>query len=73
MKRRRPKWQQVYLDSLRAMENDVLWIRFLEDSEPDDYDGGYTNRGQWYRDTVHSEVEKRLEDCGFLKIHTTGK
>lgn len=54
------KWQQKYLDHIKSLTNELLWEEFLWIMQSDDYDGCFTNRGQWYMETAKEELELRL-------------
>lgn len=60
------KWQIAFLDALSKMSNDELLDSTIWSAGGDDYDGCFTDRGQWEFDELRIELDKRLEAIGFL-------
>lgn len=60
------KWKTKYKATLSKMTNNLLWVEFLDTTQPDDYDGGFTNRGGWMADESRLEMERRLIRDGWL-------
>lgn len=60
------KWQEETLEKISKMSN----VQLLEDytwlAGGDDYDGCYTDRGQWEYDKLTEELHRRLKECNFL-------
>lgn len=59
------KWQQKILRNISEMNNVELVENTLSAGGGDDYDGCFTERGQWEYDGLIAELNKRLAQCGF--------
>ena len=61
------KWQQREKDRISKMSNEEFYSYFLGEIQPDDYDGGFSNRGFWYAQNAQHEMNKRLDESDFFK------
>ena len=61
------KWQTKYLEAIANMSNEEVLDEYTELSCGDDYDGMYTDRGQWRYKKITEEFHKRLIAVGYLK------
>ena len=60
------KWKIDYLERLRTFSNEELLDEYTDLAGGDDYDGCYTERGEWQYIEVEKELRKRLTEIGFL-------
>jgi hypothetical protein len=60
------KWKQEYIDSLRKMTNAELLDEAFQATNPDDYDGEFTEKGSWKADISRLELYERLQTQGFI-------
>jgi len=58
--------RRAYVPKLSGMSNDELWRAFLENQQPDDYDGDSTKNRVMERSLSRGELVRRLRECGFL-------
>ena len=54
------KWKQEYLEQVRAYPNAELLVQAFALAGGDDYDGCFTDRGQWLFDAMSYELDTRL-------------
>ena len=62
------KWKEVTLTRIENMSNEELLEETLGLAGGDDYDGYFTDLGQFEYDTLYNELQKRLKICGFLGV-----
>jgi len=60
------KWKENYLEVLRLAPNHTLLGIYVEDQIPDDYDGGFTSRGEWRREASAKAFYARLVSTGWI-------
>ena len=54
--------QQEYVEALEALNNRELFYAFIDAQVPDDWDGGFTPRGQWRAEQAEEILMERLAD-----------
>lgn len=60
-----PKWQQQILQNISEMDNVELMQATIDAGGGDDYDGCFTDRGEWEYGQLINELDKRLAACGY--------
>jgi len=60
------KWKEKFLEELKTAPNHVLLGIYVEAQIPNDYDGGFTDRASWERDTSAKAFYARLVETGWL-------
>lgn len=60
------KEQLAYLKRLKEMSNSDLLLEYTQMAGGDDYDGCYTESGQWEWEQLQKELNDRLVKVGFI-------
>jgi hypothetical protein len=62
------KWRKYRNRVMRAKRTNLeLLDDTIKAGAPDDYDDEFTTAGEWRRDYLRGELDKRLRACGFLQ------
>jgi hypothetical protein len=61
------KWKIAYLEQISKMTNEEVLDEYSGLVGGDDYDGCFTERGNWQFDQITTEFRKRLVEIGYLK------
>ena len=56
------KWQIEITEDVKNMSNEELLNETLFLAQGDDYDGCFTDKGQWEYDYLRLELKNRLKD-----------
>ena len=68
------KWRKYRNRVMRAKRTNLeLLDDTIKAGAPDDYDDEFTTAGEWLRDYLRGELDKRLRTCGFLREATDGR
>jgi len=59
--------RRAYAPELAGMSDGELFHVFLENQQPDDYDGEFTRNGAMEKSLSQIELVRRLRECGFLE------
>lgn len=54
------KWRIEYTEKLKALPTDQLLVEAFDCQAPDDYDGCFTDKGDWYREESRRLLFERL-------------
>jgi len=60
------KWKEDYLLHISQMSNEEVLDEYSGLCGGDDYDGCFTQRGEWQFIEITIEFKKRLIVCGYL-------
>jgi hypothetical protein len=58
---------EKFIEQVEQMSNEELYREVLVASEPDDYDGVFTDEGHRKLGILKAQFESRLLKCGFLQ------
>lgn len=61
------KWKSEYLQQLAEMTGEEILTEYTSLAGGDDYDGCYTNKGEWKWEKVKEEFKRRLTVRGFFR------
>lgn len=61
------KWKEEFLNQIKNYSNEELLSECLNLAGGDDYDGCFTDRGEWMYGELQVELQTRLIEVGFLK------
>jgi asparagine synthetase A len=61
------KWKREALGRIRRWSNDKLLTEAFDLAPGDDYDGCFTDRGEWEFAAMNAELDCRLWLSGWLK------
>jgi len=56
------KWQENYIVLIKKLSNYDVFDQLIYDAQGDDWDGAFTDQGEWKFHTLRAEVEERLAD-----------